>query len=225
MNIIQEVAQNFKEQGNEYFKEKRYREALGFYTQGVDAQPTDTVLQEALLCNRAACNLELGKSFCSSSLCQPFPHVVRFNEENFGSVLRDCSTALAINSQSSKALYRAATALIALDRAEEALEYCDRCLSFDKNNRSVQAVRQQAENAQAARHKKEEERLQNAQRENKTRRLLSSALQVRVTPIVDIANTIANVSTLFRNVISSWFSGRRVLASRTSTRRIRRMGR
>jgi hypothetical protein len=55
----QEIAQNFKEQGNDYFKGKRYREALGFYTQGVDAKPTDAVLQEALLCNRAACNLEL----------------------------------------------------------------------------------------------------------------------------------------------------------------------
>jgi hypothetical protein len=59
---LQEVAQNFKEQGNDYFKGKRYREALGFYTQGVDAKPTDPVLQEALLCNRAACSLELGKT-------------------------------------------------------------------------------------------------------------------------------------------------------------------
>ena len=54
-----EIAQNFKEQGNDYFKGKRYREALGFYTQGLEAKPTDPVLLEALLCNRAACNLEL----------------------------------------------------------------------------------------------------------------------------------------------------------------------
>lgn len=57
-NVV-EVAQNFKEQGNDYYKGKRYREALGFYTQGVDAKPTDKSLLEALLCNRAACNLEL----------------------------------------------------------------------------------------------------------------------------------------------------------------------
>ncbi|KZT71606.1 hypothetical protein DAEQUDRAFT_665966, partial [Daedalea quercina L-15889] len=56
-----EIAQNFKEQGNDYFKGKRYREAVGFYTQGMDATPTDTVLIEALLCNRAACNLELSE--------------------------------------------------------------------------------------------------------------------------------------------------------------------
>lgn len=54
-----EIAQNFKEQGNEYFRGKRYREALKFYTQGVDAKPDDAQLGEALLLNRAACNLEL----------------------------------------------------------------------------------------------------------------------------------------------------------------------
>jgi hypothetical protein len=58
---LEENAQNFKEQGNDYFKGKRYREALNFYTQGVDAKPTDGVIQGALLCNRAACNLELSK--------------------------------------------------------------------------------------------------------------------------------------------------------------------
>ena len=61
--IITEIAENFKEQGNDYFKAKRYREALGFYTQGVDAKPEDKSILEALLCNRAACNLELRQSF------------------------------------------------------------------------------------------------------------------------------------------------------------------
>lgn len=60
-SFIAEIAQNFKEQGNDYFKGKRYREALGFYTQGIDAKPTDLTLLDALLCNRAACNLELRK--------------------------------------------------------------------------------------------------------------------------------------------------------------------
>jgi small subunit ribosomal protein S7e len=53
------VAQNFKTQGNEYFKGKRYREAIGFYNQGVDTKPTDNAIIEALLLNRAACNVEL----------------------------------------------------------------------------------------------------------------------------------------------------------------------
>lgn len=62
---MKEIAQNFKEQGNEYFKGKRYREALGFYTQGIDAKPDDIQLKEALLLNRAACNLELRASLLS----------------------------------------------------------------------------------------------------------------------------------------------------------------
>ena len=67
LNKTKEVAQNFKEQGNEYFKSKKYREALGFYTQGVDAKPDDVRLKEALLLNRAACNLELRASLLRSS--------------------------------------------------------------------------------------------------------------------------------------------------------------
>ena len=58
-----EIAQNFKDQGNNYFKGKRYREALGFYAQAIDSKPTDPVLLEALFCNSAACNLELSKYF------------------------------------------------------------------------------------------------------------------------------------------------------------------
>lgn len=61
-----EIAQNFKEQGNEYFKGKRYREAISFYKQGIDAKPEDQTILEALLCNMAACNLELGVWLISS---------------------------------------------------------------------------------------------------------------------------------------------------------------
>lgn len=62
LTLRKEKAQNFKDHGNNYFKGKRFREALGFYTQGIDAKPTDPVLQEALFCNRAACNLELSEA-------------------------------------------------------------------------------------------------------------------------------------------------------------------
>lgn len=121
-----EIAQNFKEQGNDYFKGKRWREALGFYTQAVDAKPTDPALQEALLCNRAACNLEL---------------------HNYGSVLRDCSKAITLNPHCSKAYYRSTLALFALERVEDALDCCDRCLAFDAENKAVQALRERAAKA------------------------------------------------------------------------------
>jgi len=118
-----EIAQNFKEQGNDYFKGKRFREALGFYTQGIDAKPTNSTILEAIICNRAACNLEL---------------------ENYGSVLRDCSKAISLNSKSSKAYYRSGSALLSLGRIEEALDCCTRCLAYDTDNPGIKILQERA---------------------------------------------------------------------------------
>ncbi|KIM83927.1 hypothetical protein PILCRDRAFT_818954 [Piloderma croceum F 1598] len=153
-----EIAQNFKEQGNDYFKGKRFREALSFYTQGVDAKPTEVLLQEVLLCNRAACNLEL---------------------KNYGSVLRDCSKALSINPKSSKAFYRSSLALLALERVDEALDCCNRCLEIDRDNKSVLGVRERAIKVKAEKERKEQERSQRILKEKEQKRRLNAAFQER----------------------------------------------
>ncbi|CAL1701335.1 unnamed protein product [Somion occarium] len=153
-----EIAQNFKEQGNDYFKGKRYREALGFYTQGVDAKPTDPILLEALLCNRSACNLEL---------------------KNYGSVLKDCSKALTVNPKSSKAYYRSATALIALDRLDEALDCCDRCLQFDAENKGIQTLRDRALQLKEAKEKREQEKQERIWKEKEEKLRIQKALDAR----------------------------------------------
>ena len=57
-----EIATNFKSQGNEAFREKRYRDALEFYSKGLAAKSGDTELEGTLLLNRAAVNLELRMS-------------------------------------------------------------------------------------------------------------------------------------------------------------------
>jgi len=159
-----EVAQNFKEQGNDYFKGQRHREAIGFYTQGLDAKPTDAALQEALYCNRAACNLEL---------------------KNHGSVLKDCSKALAINPKSSKAFYRSAAALMALDRFEEAIDCCDRCSLFDPHNQSVQSLRSRAEKAKNEKDQKTREKEERLRREQEEKRFLQVAFKQRNLYAVD----------------------------------------
>ncbi|EMD40671.1 hypothetical protein CERSUDRAFT_130797 [Gelatoporia subvermispora B] len=151
-----EVAQNFKEQGNDYFKGKRYREALGFYTQGIDANPTDSATLEALLCNRAACNLEL---------------------KNYGSVLKDCSRAIGANPKASKAYYRSALALLALDRLDEAIDCCDHCLEFDQENASVKSVREKASSEKAAKERRDRERQEKLQRELSMKQRIKSALE------------------------------------------------
>ncbi|TBU33271.1 40S ribosomal protein S7 [Dichomitus squalens] len=168
-----EVAQNFKEQGNDYYKGKRYREALGFYTQGVDAKPTDKSLLEALLCNRAACNLEL---------------------QNYGSVLRDCSRAIEVNIQSSKAYYRSAMALIALERYDEALDACDRCLQFDKDNRTVQAARDKAAKLKETKERKERERQERLRQEQLNKERLRAAYQERNMIDAPVPDNVAKTS-------------------------------
>ncbi|KAJ3539257.1 hypothetical protein NM688_g6393 [Phlebia brevispora] len=153
-----EIAQNFKEQGNDYFKGKRYREAMGFYTQGIDAKPTDPTLHEALLCNRAACNLEL---------------------KNYGSVLRDCAEAIKINPRSSKAFYRSATALVALDKLEETLDCCDRCLEFDQDNSAMKVLREKAAKLRETKDKKERERQERLKKEREEQAALAAAYRER----------------------------------------------
>lgn len=153
-----EIAQNFKEQGNDYFKGKRHREAISFYTQGLDAKPSDVVLHEALLCNRAACNLEL---------------------KNYGSVLRDCSKALTLNTKSSKAYYRSAMALFALERYEESLDCCERCLEYDPENKGVKSVRDRSAKAKAEKLRKESEKLDRINDEQREKKLLQIAFKER----------------------------------------------
>ena len=55
--------------------------------------------------------------------------------ENYGMTLRDSAQVLTkLNPQSSKAYYRSARALFALEKYDQALDCCDRCLAFDAAN-------------------------------------------------------------------------------------------
>jgi tetratricopeptide (TPR) repeat protein len=102
-----EIAENFKNQATERHQLGQLRDALGFYTQGIEAKPDDRQLRLSLLLNRAACNLSLG---------------------NYGSVLRDTGAALTESPNSPKAYFRAASALLALSRWNDALD----CISRGK---------------------------------------------------------------------------------------------
>ncbi|KAG9122114.1 hypothetical protein FRC07_001642 [Ceratobasidium sp. 392] len=170
----EEVASNFKDQGNEYFRGKRFREALGFYTQGIDALTTrpiegqenaikrvpveekDRPLYNALLLNRAAANLEL---------------------ENFGRVLKDVHIVLEHDARSSKALFRAARALVKLRRFEEAVDACDRCLVFDPENKEVKAIKDVAAKGIEEQTRKAFEKAQAIERDKAVKAVLDAALK------------------------------------------------
>lgn len=98
-------------------------------------------------------------------------------EENYGTVLRDCSKALMINPKSSKAYYRSSIALLALERVDDAIDCCDRCLQIDKDNKSVQSVRERASKAKAAKELKDQERLERIRKEKELNTRLSAAFK------------------------------------------------
>lgn len=136
-----EVAQGFKERGNESFKEKGWKDAKEFYTKAIqvllievrkrqkgekseagddaDEIKKEVGILEACLVNRAACHLEL---------------------KNFRSCTQDCASALRINGKNLKAFYRSAKALLALSKITEADDACARGLAVDPDNKSLQAV-------------------------------------------------------------------------------------
>lgn len=113
--LISETALNFKNHGNELYAQRSYRDAVTAYTSGLGAGPTDDELRITLLNNRAQSNLFL---------------------KNYGAVLRDTGVviALCINPPKGKkrrnvpvkTMYRAAQALVALERWKEARDVIER---------------------------------------------------------------------------------------------------
>ena len=51
-----------KEDGNEMFKRKKYRDAIDLYTEALAKKPSDTQLTAVLYCNRAAAHYYIGKN-------------------------------------------------------------------------------------------------------------------------------------------------------------------
>ncbi|KAK2070271.1 hypothetical protein P8C59_004781 [Phyllachora maydis] len=167
-----ENAANFKEQGNECFRDKKFADAREFYAKGIavlvaDEQASSSssssssqqrALLEQLYVNRAACQLELA---------------------NYRSCTADCAGALRLNPANVKALYRSGRALLALGKTLEADDACARALDVDPANAALQALaadlaaRHDAARARAARD------AQRAARDRRRRLLLRAALQAR----------------------------------------------
>lgn len=170
-----EVAQSFKDQGNEAVSELRWIDAKEFYTKSIAViyakedkweKPEDLDAEKKLLrkleelshINRALCNLELG---------------------NYRSCTLDGAATLKLNPSNVKAYYRSAMALLKLDKVEEAEDAATRGLAVDPKNKSLQTAAKKIADRKAvkerivARKKAEEER---ARKENL---VLSTALRAR----------------------------------------------
>ncbi|CEP61949.1 HSP70/90 family co-chaperone CNS1 LALA0_S04e04302g [Lachancea lanzarotensis] len=111
----QEVAENFKKQGNELYRAKRYGDAREIYNKALDVDGVPE-LRESLLSNRAACELEL---------------------KNYRKCINDCRSVLDINPKNVKCYYRVAKAFQGLDRTEEAKQTIEFALQLDPANQAL----------------------------------------------------------------------------------------
>lgn len=143
-----EIAENFRQQGNERARAKQWTDAKEFYDKAIAAlkapkkepNPEDgppivdvtdievdeeeeakkeKVIEEACYINRALCNLE---------------------KKNYRSCIQDCAATIRLNSSNVKAYYRSATACLALDKITEAVDACSLGLAIDPSNAPLKAL-------------------------------------------------------------------------------------
>jgi len=115
-----EVAENFKDQGNECFKKgkKYYKSAISFYTQGIQQDFDDIELRALLYSNRAAVHLQF---------------------ENYGHVIDDSLESVKI-SPSVKAYYRLAKAYFTLKRYDDAIINSEEGLKLEPDNKTLKKI-------------------------------------------------------------------------------------
>ncbi|CAK7893219.1 hsp70/Hsp90 co-chaperone Cns1p [[Candida] anglica] len=112
-----EIATNFKNQGNEAFKQKQYKTAITFYTKGIEVDCGVDAISAALHLNRAACHLEV---------------------KNYRSCIEDCKKVLLLDEKSVKACYRSGRAFFAIAKYEEARGILQYGLTLDPENKPIQ---------------------------------------------------------------------------------------
>ncbi|KAJ1806205.1 HSP70/90 co-chaperone [Coemansia sp. RSA 2599] len=155
----EEMATNLKNEGNEQFKAKNYREAVKFYTRALDYDGHENrALKVSLLTNRAAANLEL---------------------QNYGRVIQDCVEALRIRPKTPKALFRSAKAFLALEKFDEAKECCKWALELDPDGAEIKRLQRQVEESQDAHDRRVREREERENAKARARELLKRAIEIR----------------------------------------------
>lgn len=102
-NSPEELARNYKDDGNHLFKEKSYRAAVASYSEGIYQKTLNQELNAQLHLNRAAAQYHL---------------------DNFNAALDDCILALKFKPNYVKAMLRAAQCCWQLRKLHECIKFC-----------------------------------------------------------------------------------------------------
>ena len=104
-NTADELAVNYKEDGNFQFKLKKYRLAIAAYTEGIKCKSSDDLVQVQLMTNRAAAQFHLG---------------------NYRSSFNDCVLATQLKAGHFKAVKRGALCCYELKRFDDCIRWCEK---------------------------------------------------------------------------------------------------
>ncbi|CAH2311218.1 tetratricopeptide repeat 4 isoform X2 [Pelobates cultripes] len=125
----EEQAKSYKDEGNEYFKEKDYKKAINSYTEGLKKKCKDPELNAILYTNRAAAQFYLG---------------------NNRSALTDAIAARKLKPDHLKALIRGALCYIEIKNYPEALNWCEEGLKINPTEKKLLETRTKADKLQRA---------------------------------------------------------------------------
>ncbi|TRX93095.1 hypothetical protein FHL15_005963 [Xylaria flabelliformis] len=197
-----ENASEFKEQGNECFKTRRWADAKEFYTKGVlilaaeerkrkqssSQQPTtikpkgedrEQEKSKEEKKNEETSEEEIAKERATLESLYVNRAACHLELKNYRSCWLDGSAALRLNPKNIKAYYRSARAFLAVGRIAEADDACARGLAIDPSNNPLKTVARdiikKAEEA-SARQRREAER---AAKEKRREMLIKAALKAR----------------------------------------------
>lgn len=125
----EEKAEDLKNEGNSYFKEKKYEKAVLSYTAGLSLKCSDQDLNAVTFSNRAAAHFYLG---------------------NMRSALKDAIVAKKLKPDHLKALVRGAQCCIELRNFTEAVRWCDEGLKVHSTDKKLLELRATADKQKKA---------------------------------------------------------------------------
>ncbi|XP_078249031.1 tetratricopeptide repeat protein 4 isoform X1 [Pogona vitticeps] len=121
---LEEQAKTYKNEGNDYFKEKDYKKAVISYTEGLKKKCGDLELNAMLYTNRAAAQFYLG---------------------NYRSALNDAVAARKLKPSHLKAIIRGALCHLELRHFSETMTWCDEGLKVDPKEKKLLEIRTKAD--------------------------------------------------------------------------------
>ncbi|GMF74912.1 unnamed protein product [[Candida] boidinii] len=153
-----EIATNFKNQGNECYKEKKYKDAIEFYKKGLEIKCDVPEINGSLYLNRAACNLEL---------------------KNYRRCINDCKECLKIQPTNIKAFFRAAKAYFAIEKYDEAIEVLEYAVKIDNKNAAINTLLRTVKDKKRFLWETEQQKLKVEQQKEQIRQTLKAAIDAR----------------------------------------------